>query len=80
LLFLLLFGIRKKINIPGQLFSIYLMLNGFERFWIEKIRVNTNYNILGGITQAEIISMVLFLLGLIGLLYFKKAHSSAKAN
>jgi prolipoprotein diacylglyceryltransferase len=56
------------------------MLNGFERFWIEKIRVNTNYNILGGITQAEIISIILFLLGLIGLIYFKKVNLKARTN
>jgi prolipoprotein diacylglyceryltransferase len=80
LLFGLLFAIRKKINIPGYMFSIYLMLNGFERFWIEKIRVNTNYNILGGITQAEIISIILFLLGLIGLIYFKKINLKARTN
>ncbi|MBG39868.1 MAG: hypothetical protein CMP74_01430 [Flavobacteriales bacterium] len=38
--FLFLWFIRKKINIPGLLFSIYFMLNGIERFFIEKIRVN----------------------------------------
>ena len=40
-------------------------MNGIERFFIEKIRVNTEYNILGGITQAEIISFLLILSGVI---------------
>ena len=34
-----------------MLFFIYLILNGIERFFIEKIRVNTKYDIFGGITQ-----------------------------
>ncbi len=70
---LLLFGIlwacRKKINIPGRMFAVYLMMNGMERFFIEHIRVNTRYSIFGFYpTQAEIISTLLFFSGLI--LYF----------
>lgn len=71
---LILFGIlwflRKKINIPGMLFFIYFIFNGIERFFIEKVRVNTEYNILGGITQAEIISFLLIITGFLGCLYF----------
>jgi phosphatidylglycerol---prolipoprotein diacylglyceryl transferase len=71
-LFFVLWSIRKKISIPGVLFCIYLMMNGFERFWIEKIRINTVYQIFGrNVTQAEIISVFLFLLGIIGIFYFK---------
>ena len=70
---LILFGIlwflRKRINIPGMLFFIYFIFNGIERFFIEKVRVNTEYNILGGITQAEIISFLLILSGFLGCLY-----------
>lgn len=70
---LILFGIlwflRKRINIPGMLFFIYFIFNGIERFFIEKVRVNTEYNILGGITQAEIISFLLILTGFLGCLY-----------
>ena len=70
---LILFGIlwflRKKINIPGMLFFIYFIFNGIERFFIEKVRVNTEYNILGGITQAEIISFLLIITGFLGCLY-----------
>ena len=66
LIFSFLWAIRKRIQIPGILFCIYLAMNGVERFFIEKIRVNTEYNIFGGITQAEIISSCLVLIGLIG--------------
>ena len=78
LLFLLLWILRRKINIAGIIFSIYLIVNGLERFFIEKIRVNTKYDILGGITQAEIISFCLILIGVTGcvvLLRTKKTPS-----
>lgn len=65
LLFLLLWLIRKKVKTPGVIFGIYLMLNGLERFIVEKIRVNTTYSMFGfHPTQAEIISFLLFLTGL----------------
>ena len=66
IIFSFLWFIRKKVHIPGILFCIYLVLNGIERFFIEKIRINTEYNFLGGITQAEIISFCLVLIGLTG--------------
>ena len=69
IIFIFLWSIRKKIRVPGILFCIYLALNGVERFFIEKVRINTEYNILGGITQAEIISSCLILIGLIGSIY-----------
>lgn len=79
-LFLILWSIRKKITIPGVMFSIYLMLNGVERFFIEKIRINNTYEILGKhITQAEIISVVLFIMGMLGILYFRNLHKKNTA-
>ena len=66
LLFLLIWSLRKKLKTPGTLFAFYLMLNGMERFFIEKIRVNTRLDIFGfQPTQAEVISTLLFLSGLI---------------
>ncbi len=68
----ILWAIRKRINIYGMLFSIYLVLNGVERFFIEKIRVNEVYQIFGAqITQAEIISSLLIIIGLTGIVYLK---------
>jgi prolipoprotein diacylglyceryl transferase len=71
LIFLFLWAIRKKINKPLVMFSTYLFLNGCERFLIEQIRVNTEYNILGGITQAEIISFIFIITGAVGFFYFR---------
>lgn len=85
LLFLLIWSLRKKFKVPGTLFGFYLMLNGLERFFIEKIRVNTTTDFFGvKVTQAEIISSVLFLSGLVILLVLrnkagkKTAPGSAK--
>ncbi len=74
LLFLVLWGIRKRIQAPGVFFSIYLIFNGLERFIIEKIRINTLYDIFGGITQAEIISTFMVLAGVYGIYYFRKEN------
>ncbi len=68
-LFFLLWGIRKRLRIPGTLFAVYLIVNGIERFFIEKIRVNSKYDIFGfHPTQAELISAGLVIAGT--LIYF----------
>ena len=77
LIFSFLWSIRKRIHTPGMLFCIYLVMNGLERFFIEKIRVNTEYNILGGITQAEIISFCLILIGLLGSVFLFRNNKRA---
>ncbi|TAF43495.1 MAG: diacylglyceryl transferase [Sphingobacteriales bacterium] len=70
ILFLFLWSIRKHIKIPGLLFSIYLIVNGLERFCIELIRVNSKYHVAGlSFTQAELISSILLLLGVIGVIW-----------
>lgn len=75
ILFGVLWAIRKRITTPGLLFSIYLILNGAERFLIESIRVNTQYHILGlGITQAQIISSTLIIIGVFGIWFTRKLN------
>jgi phosphatidylglycerol---prolipoprotein diacylglyceryl transferase len=71
LLFLLLMALRKRIKTAGVLFGIYLVVNGLERFLIEKIRVNTTYDISPSFqpTQAELISAGLVIAGLVLILY-----------
>lgn len=77
--FFVLFNLRKKIKVAGFIFGVYLMLNGFERFWVEKIRVNTVYHI-GNFhpTQAELISAFLFMSGLLLCWYTKRKSSLSK--
>jgi phosphatidylglycerol:prolipoprotein diacylglycerol transferase len=66
LLFFFLWSIRDKIKVPGVLFGIYMILAGVERFFIELIRVNTKYTVVGiRFTQAELISIFMVLGGLI---------------
>lgn len=78
-IFGLLWTIRKRITVPGMLFSIYLVFNGAERFCIEKIRVNTTYFIMGKhITQAEIISALLFFIGLVAVIYLQFVKPKTK--
>jgi len=73
LLFLLLWWLRRKFDVPLKVFGIYLVLNGLERFMIEKIRVNYQYD-WGFLhpTQAEIISAGLVLAGLLLFLFSKR--------
>ncbi len=79
-LFFVIWNLRKRIKTPGVLFSIYLILNGTERFFIEKIRVNTLYHINGfGFTQAELIATLFFFLGIAGVFYFRR-ELSPKGN
>jgi phosphatidylglycerol---prolipoprotein diacylglyceryl transferase len=81
LLFLVLWMLRKKLKVPGTIFAIYLMLNGMERFLIEKIRVNTRLNIFGfQPTQAEVISTLLFLSGLGLFLWLRRKAGAAKST
>ncbi|HMH32877.1 MAG TPA: prolipoprotein diacylglyceryl transferase family protein, partial [Puia sp.] len=66
---------RKRFAIPGALFAFYMILNGIERFFIEKIRVNSKYNILGfHPTQAEIISLLMVISGIGLWLYLRKNY------
>lgn len=72
-LFGILWYFRKKITLPGIMFSSYLIMNGTERMLVEQIRVNKTYSIFGGqITQAEIIAAVLILLGVAGIFWAKR--------
>lgn len=80
IIFVILWSVRKKIKTSGVLFSIYLILSGTERFFIEHIRVDTTYNIFGHlITQAEIISPILVLIGIVGWYVLEKRAKTEKA-
>lgn len=62
--------------IPGILFFIYLIFNGIERFFIEKIRVNIRYSNFGiEYTQAELVSVILIFIGITGAVFlWRKAR------
>ncbi len=70
LLFGLLWGLRNHPFRGGWLFSLYLVFNGVERFFIEKIRINNTFDLFGlEVTQAEVLSTLLVIGGLVGLYY-----------
>jgi phosphatidylglycerol:prolipoprotein diacylglycerol transferase len=71
----LLWSLRSHPNRAGYLFSVYLLFAGFERLLIEKIRINTRYDLLGvHVTQAEGISFLLVIAGLVGILATLRTH------
>jgi phosphatidylglycerol---prolipoprotein diacylglyceryl transferase len=66
LIFLLLWKLRIYLPKPLDLFGVYLMLNGIERYAIEQIRVNYKYNFgFWQPTQAELIAISLLVFGAI---------------
>lgn len=70
--FWILFQIEDKENFkaPYLRFSLYLMLMAVERFIIEFFRLNTE--VLVGLSEAQVISVCLFILGLTYLIYSRK--------
>lgn len=87
LFFFGLWSIRKCIAIPGVLFGIFLIMNGVERFFIEKIRVNNKYDVSGfQFTQAEVISVLLVVAGIVLIVWLtwryrnKQKHEIVRNN
>jgi phosphatidylglycerol:prolipoprotein diacylglycerol transferase len=74
-IFLLLWRLRKRNYADGRLFMIYLIAAGLERFFIEFIRINPR--ILFGLSEAQIIAIVLIAVGLYGLTRFKAREATA---
>jgi phosphatidylglycerol:prolipoprotein diacylglycerol transferase len=62
--------VRRHITMPGLMSFLYLILMGIERFFIEYIRTTIKYNVFGLVlTQAQIISGLMFLVGMGGVIY-----------
>jgi phosphatidylglycerol:prolipoprotein diacylglycerol transferase len=61
----ILWKLRTRVRPDGMLFMIYLILAGIERFAIEFLRLNPR--IAFGLSEAQLISAVLILVGLIGI-------------
>jgi phosphatidylglycerol:prolipoprotein diacylglycerol transferase len=74
LICLLIFGIlwrlRKNEWVQGKLFMFYLIFISIERFSVEFIRLNPR--LLFGLSEAQLISVLLFTVGVIGLIYYAK--------
>jgi len=72
LLFFLLWKFRKKLTTNGMLFMIYLVLSGTARFFVEFIRINPK--VLFNFSEAQIISLVLIIVGITGYIILKRKN------
>ena len=71
IIFIILWVLRKRVQITGFIFFLYLILMSIERFFVEFIRVNPRYDTLGmELSQAQLISIGLFFAGILGLLFW----------
>jgi phosphatidylglycerol:prolipoprotein diacylglycerol transferase len=71
--FAILWAIRKKPLRDGVLFMIYLMLASTFRFLVEEVRLNPR--IAFGLTEAQLMSAVLFLLAVGGLFLLNRGRA-----
>jgi len=77
---LLWFVLRNRNFVAGQLFSIYMLFAGVERFAVETIREHGDslYRFAGMIfSQAQMISLILIVLGTCGFFLFKNRPLAA---
>jgi phosphatidylglycerol:prolipoprotein diacylglycerol transferase len=71
--FAVLWSVRRHSFRAGWLFALFMVLSGIERFLIEQIRVNATMDIAGfAVTQAEIVALLFFVVGVAGLLVLSK--------
>lgn len=79
ILFIILSIIRKIKNIKiGQISCLYLILYGFERFFVESMR--TDSLMLLNFKVAQIVSIIMILIGIICLIKISFSSSSNKYN
>jgi phosphatidylglycerol:prolipoprotein diacylglycerol transferase len=71
-----LWSIRKKTTPTGKLFMMYLFLAGFERFIIEFLRPNPR--IFFGLSEAQLIALILISIGMIGWWIMKTSPQAAQ--
>ena len=70
MLFIIIWKFRQNPKIKSKLFFLYLILAGIERFFIEFIRTNEKY-FLEIFSGAQIISFLLFAIGIYYFLYYE---------
>jgi len=72
---------RNKVKFVGVLFFLYAILMSIERFFIEFIRVNPRYELMGGqLSQAHIISIGIFITGIVGMVYWYRRGEELPKN
>lgn len=69
---------RKNRAVHGRVFLLYLMLYSIGRFFIEGLR--TDSLMLGSLRMAQVVSLSLIILSLIGLFYLNRKHKEKEAS
>ena len=72
--FIFLWNLRKKDFPDGKLFMIYVMLASTFRFFMEYLRLQPR--LLFSLTEAQLLSVILFVLGLMGMIYIDRRHAT----
>jgi prolipoprotein diacylglyceryl transferase len=82
IIFLILWKLRHSIRAHGLLFFIFLIFNGLERYLIEIVRLNDDYQMAGlELSQAQYIAIVLFSIGVVGtILMYRKQRELVAAE
>ncbi len=81
LLFTGMWTIRKRIKTPGALFYLFLILNGTERFFMEKLRITPKYPLLGlQLSQAQMIAGLFIAGGLAGFVWLATRYYFSYRN
>lgn len=79
ILFSILWKLRKNNYVDGKLFMIYLVFYGIARFAVEAIRLNPR--LLFGFSEAQLISIILIIIGIGGLnVLSKPKQQQTKTN
>jgi len=76
IIFLFLWKIRKTIKPDGKIFMLYLILAGLERLLVEFIRLNPR--LLFGLSEAQLVSIPLILIGMGGCVYLSRISGAIK--
>jgi phosphatidylglycerol---prolipoprotein diacylglyceryl transferase len=78
ILFLILWKIRKNVKPDGKLFFIYLIFAGIERLAVEFVRLNPR--ILLGLSEAQLISIVMMVVGAGGVILLARKQHEPKTT
>ena len=74
LLFIFLWKLNEKNNkTPGMILSLYGILSGFGRLWIEFFRRNPK--VLLGLSEAQCISIIMIIAGFIGVFLLRRKNT-----
>ena len=75
---MVLWRLRKTLPAEGMLFMTYLVLSGSARFLVEFIRLNPR--ILAGLSEAQLIAIVVVAAGVAGFIILSRKKPPASAN